>query len=257
MNNVVPLSYLFFPEWERVELINERRGTAMVIRDIVFFKVLFVFFSLIVFLFIHDATADVYRYVDKSGVLHLTDTKPDPSAKPIRSSSSSPSKTYHTPSELKRKFNGYIERVCRDQNVDPHLVQAVVEVESAYNHRAVSSKGARGLMQIMPDTGLRFGGKDLFDPLDNIECGIRYLKYLNTLFEGELKLVIAAYNCGENRVLRIGGIPQITETVQYVQKVLSTYNRNKQREQTNKVFKYVDNKGTITITNRQQGTNSR
>lgn len=205
----------------------------------------------------HGVSADVYRYVDENGVLHLTDRQPDPSAKPIKPSSSSLSKNYHSSQEMKVKFNSYIERVCRDQNFDSHLVKAVVEVESAYNHRAVSPKGARGLMQIMPDTGIRFGSTDLFDPLENIECGIRYLKYLSTLFEGELKLVLAAYNCGENRVLKVGDIPQITETVQYVQKVLNAYNRNKQRDPSSRIVKIIDKKGTVTITNRQPGTNSR
>jgi soluble lytic murein transglycosylase-like protein len=107
-------------------------------------------------------------------------------------------------------------------SINPHLVAALIHVESAFNPRAVSSKGAYGLMQLLPETARRFGvkkKKDLFDPKKNLEAGVRYLKWLADRFGGDAQKILAAYNAGEGAVDKFGGIPPYQETQSYVQKI--------------------------------------
>jgi soluble lytic murein transglycosylase-like protein len=116
-----------------------------------------------------------------------------------------------------------VEQSASRFQVDPDLVRAVIRVESGFDAKAVSSKGAVGLMQLIPSTAQRFGVANPFDPKQNIEGGVNYLKYLLNLFGGDLKLSLAAYNAGEHTVQRSGGIPAIPETQSYVRKVTSIY----------------------------------
>ncbi len=116
-----------------------------------------------------------------------------------------------------------IETISRGHGVDPHLVNAVIKVESNFNRWAVSPKGALGLMQLMPETGRRYGVRDFFDPEQNIAGGVRYLRFLLEKFGGNLELSLAAYNAGENLVEKLGRIPSIPETLTYVRKVRSFY----------------------------------
>ncbi|MFL6236061.1 MAG: lytic transglycosylase domain-containing protein [Thermoanaerobaculia bacterium] len=107
-------------------------------------------------------------------------------------------------------------------SINPHLVAALIHVESAFNPKAVSPKGAYGLMQLLPETARRFGltrKKDLFDPKKNLEAGVRYLKWLADRFGGDAEKILAAYNAGEGAVQRFGGIPPYQETQSYVQKI--------------------------------------
>jgi len=107
-------------------------------------------------------------------------------------------------------------------SINPHLVAALIHVESAFNPRAVSSKGAYGLMQLLPETARRFGvrkKKDLFNPRKNLEAGVRYLAWLADRFGGDTEEILAAYNAGEGAVERYGGIPPYQETQSYVQKI--------------------------------------
>lgn len=114
--------------------------------------------------------------------------------------------------------------ISRTHGVDPKLVAAVMKVESNYNRWARSPKGALGLMQLIPATGHRFGVRDFFDPAQNIEGGVRYLKFLSDKFgEHNLDLLLAAYNAGENTVERFGRVPPIRETTDYVRKIRSIY----------------------------------
>ncbi|WCM87878.1 lytic transglycosylase domain-containing protein [Acidovorax sp. NCPPB 3576] len=120
-----------------------------------------------------------------------------------------------------------IESAATRHSIDPHLVQAVIEVESAYAPNARSPKGALGLMQLMPATAARFGAPssaDLFTPAVNVETGVRYLRFLADKFSGQTELVLAAYNAGEGAVVRHGyKIPPFRETQDYVRKVLDRY----------------------------------
>ena len=110
--------------------------------------------------------------------------------------------------------------------MSPSLLHAVIAVESGYDSKAVSRKGAQGLMQLMPKTAQRFGVKNPLDPLENVRGGALYLKWLLDFFDGNLKLALAAYNAGENEVVRAGyKIPSNRETLDYVPKVLARLNR--------------------------------
>ena len=105
-------------------------------------------------------------------------------------------------------------------DVDPLLVAAVIEQESKFHHTARSQVGARGLMQLMPKTGRWMGASNLYDPEQNVDAGVRYIKYLQSRFNGNLQKTIAAYNAGEGNVRRYNGVPPFRETQQYVKKVL-------------------------------------
>lgn len=112
-------------------------------------------------------------------------------------------------------------------SINPHLVAALIHVESSFNPKAVSRKGAMGLMQLLPATARRFGlksKKDLLNPEKNIEAGIRYLSWLNKRFSGDVQKILAAYNAGEGAVERFGGIPPYRETQNYVQKIFGLLN---------------------------------
>jgi len=119
-----------------------------------------------------------------------------------------------------------IESIAANHGMDPALVKAIVKTESNFNRWAVSSKGARGLMQLIPDTGARFGVRDFFDPRQNIEGGVRYMKFLLEKFNGNLDLSLAAYNAGENLVEKLGRVPPIAETRDYVRKVRANYGKS-------------------------------
>ena len=112
---------------------------------------------------------------------------------------------------------------ARSLQVDPRLVDAVIQVESGYNTRARSPKGALGLMQLIPATASRFGVSNAFDPADNLRGGVSYLGHLLTRFGGNVPLSLAAYNAGEGAVLKEGGIPSFPETREYVRKVAAAY----------------------------------
>lgn len=122
-----------------------------------------------------------------------------------------------------------VEKIVREaadrHRVDPALIRAVIETESRWNAGAVSRKGAAGLMQLIPGTAQRFGAHDVFNPRQNVDAGVRYLKMLLERYNGNLDLALAAYNAGEGAVDRHGGIPPFRETRNYVQRVQDAYFR--------------------------------
>ena len=126
-------------------------------------------------------------------------------------------------------FGNLIHEKSQKYDVDPSLVAAVVETESRFHQGARSPVGAQGLMQLMPRTGRWLGAKNLYDPEQNVDAGVRYLKYLQGRFDGNLKKAIAAYNAGEGNVQRYGGVPPFDETRSYVKKVMSRY-QERQRQ---------------------------
>ncbi|HLN57491.1 MAG TPA: lytic transglycosylase domain-containing protein [Thermoanaerobaculia bacterium] len=120
-------------------------------------------------------------------------------------------------------YDGLIADAARRNSLDPRLVKSVVLIESAFNPAAVSRKGAQGLMQLMPETAVRYGVRDTFDPTENLSGGARHLAYLLELYGGDLPRALAAYNAGEEAVARYGGVPPFDETRVYVSKGLAAY----------------------------------
>jgi soluble lytic murein transglycosylase-like protein len=125
--------------------------------------------------------------------------------------------------DRRTKYDDLIERYADKYGVDPVLVRAVIQVESNFNPRCVSHKGARGLMQLMPATAKRFGVKDVHDPEQNIKGGVQYLSKLIAMFPNDLQRALAAYNAGEGAVQRYGGIPPYEETTTYVKRAMTVY----------------------------------
>jgi len=122
-------------------------------------------------------------------------------------------------------YQNVINSIATRFQVDSKLVHAIITAESNYNPRAVSRKGAKGIMQLMPSTAKRYGVTRIFDPMDNIIGGVKYLKDLLIIFDGDLKYALASYNAGENMVKYYNGIPPFEETKDYVEKVMNLYEK--------------------------------
>jgi soluble lytic murein transglycosylase-like protein len=169
--------------------------------------------------------ADIYKYEDKDGVLHFTDAPTDRRFK-VYMRDIKRDRKLRTSFRLTactrdpREFEPIIDSCALRYGVDKSLVKAVIQAESGYNPNAVSSKGAAGLMQLMPKTAQDLKVANSFDPTENIRGGVRYLKFLLDTFKGDVPLALAAYNSGLSNVARYGGIPPYEETRNYVGKVL-------------------------------------
>jgi len=124
------------------------------------------------------------------------------------------------------RYNDAVESIAATHSLPPQLVHSVIRVESNYDPLAVSSKGAQGLMQLMPATARRFGVANAFDPVDNIQGGTRYLKYLLDLYNGDYRLALAAYNAGEGAVEKYGTVPPYPETLNYLTRVDQQIRKN-------------------------------
>lgn len=180
------------------------------------------------------AAADIYQYTDAEGVVHFTTVKPG----------AANAKVYMKTAPAAARAGGSLPYAPQDRNVDRFtrydehirqaaglyqipeaLVRAVIKVESDYDPRAVSTAGARGLMQLMPETAERLGVRDINDPRENIFGGVRYLRLLANMFNGDLDFTVAGYNAGENAVIQHGGIPPYAQTRDYVVKVNKFYRR--------------------------------
>jgi hypothetical protein len=175
------------------------------------------------------SAADVYRYIDENGITHLTNIPMGPRFKVLfgkggQGFSTAPD-AEPAPVLSLAPFDALIAGAAKKYGVDSSLVRAIIRAESNFDHRAVSKKGARGLMQLMPETALALGVGDCFHPEDNIDGGIRHLSRLIGLYNGDLRLALAAYNAGEGAVTRYSGIPPFSETRSYVREVLGHYAR--------------------------------
>jgi len=172
------------------------------------------------------AFSDVYVYKDKDGVLTFTNTPNHPGYRRVIRDSSGQLSGAVDPANSTSSYTSYDEviRSASDRhNIDPDLIRAVIKVESDFNSVARSNKGAMGLMQLMPDTARLHNVADVFDPIANIEGGVRHLRLLLNRFQGDLELSLAAYNAGMKAVEKHGGIPPFSETKEYVRRVLSYY----------------------------------
>ena len=178
------------------------------------------------------AQADVYVLRDSNGVAHLTNVAPkkDSGYKLFQKSAWTAPKAWHDGFRILPRldvhtYDDEIKHYASQFGVDPTLVRAVMHAESAFNPNAVSSAGAGGLMQLMPETAARFGVADRFNPDENIAGGVAYLAFLLDLFHGDRQLAVAAYNAGEGAVQKYSGVPPYNETQNYVTRVLDLQKR--------------------------------
>ena len=165
-----------------------------------------------------SSSPEIYKYVDGDGVLHLTNV-PNGKYNSVLKEEWAP---IYLDATLE-KYDPLIWSAAEKYGVDYALVKAVIKAESNFNPQAISKAGARGLMQLMPETANILRVNDPFHPEDNIEGGVRHLRYLLNLFKGNLHLVLAAYNAGEEAVFRYNDIPPYRETRTYVQRVLKYF----------------------------------
>lgn len=180
------------------------------------------------------AHADIYRYVDADGTVHYTNVpqdsrykvyikqkkKPDPVAETLAS------EIRHYDAKARERYAKYIQQAAKTYKLDPALIHAVISAESGYNPFARSRKGAAGLMQLMPETAKRYGVTNRLDPAQNIHGGARYLRDLVKMFDNDVQLAVAAYNAGENAVIKHGRrIPPYSETMNYVPRVMTYYRK--------------------------------
>lgn len=170
-----------------------------------------------------NATAQVFTRLNGNGVVEATNVPAAPGFRLTYPGKGTliHSRGFQRASASSHLFDAHVEEACRLFQVSPDLVKAVIAAESEFDQFAVSSKGARGLMQLMPPTARRFGVSNSFDARQNILAGTQYLRVLLDQFQGDMSLTVAAYNAGENAVLRYGGIPPYKETRGYVAKVQS------------------------------------
>ena len=164
------------------------------------------------------SSTEIYKYVDENGVVHFTNV-PDNRYNLVL-------KEGWVQFRLGANFDTYdpvIRKASRKHSVDYALVKAVIKAESNFDPLAIPRAGAKGLMQLMPGTAKVLGVNDSFQPADNIEGGVRHLRYLLDLFNGNLQLALAAYNAGEEAVFRYKGLPPYQETRTYVQRVLQYF----------------------------------
>lgn len=209
------------------------------------------------------ASSDIFKYVDENGVTCYTDAPLGKKNQKVLAEKSRLEPTEKSKPGgklvLNTDYSSYVQKSARKYEIEPELIHAVIRTESNGNCRAVSKKGAMGLMQLMPSTASDMNVGNPFNPEENIEGGTRYLKYLIEKFNGNVTLALAAYNSGPKTVERYGNVPPISETRQYVNKVLALYNGKKQYAVSGPVgdnqvrqapiYKVVLEDGTVLFTN--------
>lgn len=185
------------------------------------------------------ARADIYRYVDGNGVIHFTNMRSRTKGKAwqrvvyqrgtrrgkrvVSGPSARPVSVYDPSPQRFIRYDGFIREASLIYNLPETFIRAVMTVESNFHADVVSYVGAMGLMQLMPGTASRMGVANPFEPRQNILGGARYLRMLANQFNGDMVLTLAAYNAGENAVVRYGGVPPYDETRRYVKRVLHHY----------------------------------
>jgi soluble lytic murein transglycosylase-like protein len=170
----------------------------------------------------------IYQYIDSSGVTVFTNIAPGTSKRAYRVQDKQGVARLTAPAEVVARrdvstFDAAIAEACTLYKIPAALARAIIVAESNFDPKAVSPKGALGLMQLMPETAAAMFVEDAFDPKQNIHGGIRYLRILANMFGGDMVRIVAAYNAGPDAVRRAGGIPEIAETQEYVRRVIRLY----------------------------------
>lgn len=174
--------------------------------------------------------ADIFTFTDEEGVVHFTNTQfDDKYTLYLREAAKEPPADPGSRPALGWMME-YADQYSRAQNLSPALVKAIIRAESNGNRLAVSRKGAQGMMQLMPFTSKRLKVNDPFDPVENIEGGVKYIKELLGTFQGNLVHAVAAYNAGPAAVRKYGGVPPYQETKVYVKRVLDYYQKYSMNE---------------------------
>jgi soluble lytic murein transglycosylase-like protein len=201
-----------------------------------------------------SAADEILYYTDANGQVVFTNTPSRRDVRPVPRLRGGP--TQRSVTLPATPYDPYIEMVARDNGVDPTLVKAVALVESGFNAKAVSSKGAQGLMQLLPSTAAQYGVSNLHDPYQNLSAGAKHLRGLLDQYDGDVTLALAAYNAGAGAVKRYGGVPAYAETQDYVKKVQTKMGRTPKRTEgrlvTSKAAKVqmrVERDGSITLFN--------
>lgn len=145
------------------------------------------------------------------------------------------------------KYSNIISTYARRHKIPSSLIKSIIYVESNFNYRAISPKGAMGLMQLMPDTAKKYGVKDIYNPRENIEGGVRYLRDLVKTYKASTNLVLAAYNAGPEAVKKHRGIPPYPETINFIRKVRKLYNKSFIKISTS-IYSFYDSSGRLVIT---------
>lgn len=201
------------------------------------------------------ALAGAFCVVDEDGVIHVTNTPADPRYRGLPALSGTTSGSFRFPSRVRDSYDELIQEVSARYRVDPVLVKSMIHAESAFNPAAISLRGAQGLMQLMPQTATGLGVRDSFDPRENIEGGVRHLRYLLDRYPGNVPLAIAAYNAGEGAVNSYRGIPPYPETQRYVERVLAVGGLARTAGGGQAViYRYRSSDGAVIYSNRPQGS---
>ncbi|MFQ5432955.1 MAG: transglycosylase SLT domain-containing protein [Nitrospinota bacterium] len=194
-------------------------------------------------------SGNIIKFVDENGTVHFTDhlvpMKYDVYIKNAeRDRLSGPRQP--------NRFSKEIYQAGNRHGVDRHLIQSVIQAESGYDPMAVSSSGARGLMQLMPETAAQYRVDNVHNPVQNIDGGTRYLKHLINKYDGNVKVALAAYNAGETVVAEYNGVPPFPETKTYIARVMEFYRElsgKKLRDERRAVlYRYIDENGTLILT---------
>jgi Transglycosylase SLT domain len=200
-------------------------------------------------------SAETFRFVGQDGTVHLTNAPTDPRYHRGGLTPTPPAIASTTSGSLRAPAVGlapYAQEIAdaaQRHGLPARLISAVIRVESGFNPRAVSRRGARGLMQLMPETASLLGVRDSFDPRENIDGGVRHLRGLIERFPTDLRLALAAYNAGEQAVMAFRGVPPYPETRDYVTRVLQLYDGSPGEPLPQSTFKVVDREGTVVYTN--------
>jgi soluble lytic murein transglycosylase-like protein len=204
----------------------------------------------------------LYAYLDENGARVFTNIAPTSAVADLKITGAIPAPPpAPAPAPTNSKSEAYdsiIEKYACDYHLDASLIKSIIATESGFNPKAVSPKGARGLMQLMPATAEQLGVSNSFDPEQNIQGGVKHLRSLMNNFNDDISLSLAAYNAGETRVQRLGRIPPIKETQNYVQSVTKLYEKSKSEPKPQQapeevkqpsLYRFIDESGVLQVTN--------